>query len=163
MSKASKEELVASKLYDLLSDVRLEPYLVGRYFAQMAQIEIYDNFEEMVESARDEKQNRIDWIKEIIIGEKDMTTTFDSKVLILSDMLIHCLAEPEWGDGWGEAWNSSLFLAHLIKHGMAIPTEAGVQDIHDCFSGLLVELDIDKDTGFHSIEDIFDGWEPLPF
>jgi hypothetical protein len=79
----SKEEILAKKLDDLLADSRIEPYLVGRYFAQSATLDVYDNFEEMVESARDEKQNRIEWIKDIIIGEKDMTTAFEAKCEIL--------------------------------------------------------------------------------
>lgn len=65
----SREEIVAIKLYDLLSDSRLEHHLIGRYFAQMANTETYDKFEEIVESAIIEKENRIQWLKEIITGE----------------------------------------------------------------------------------------------
>ena len=67
----SREEIVANKLYDLLADSRLEPHLIGRYFAQMATTEIYDKFDEMIASAEYEKEHRIYWLKKMITGEVD--------------------------------------------------------------------------------------------
>jgi hypothetical protein len=97
MGMKSKEEILASKLDDLLADSRIEPYLVGRYFAQMARVDIYDNFEELVESARQEKQDRIEWLKDIIIGETEVTKTnqFDLKCQVLMDIPDFADSVPE--------------------------------------------------------------------
>jgi hypothetical protein len=157
----SKEEILASKLYDLLSDYRIESYLIGRYFAQMAVTEVYDKFEEMVVSARQEKQNRIEWLKDIIIGETKVETTFENKVFILKDMLMHWNNDPSWGDYWGTSWNTTLYLAHLIYHNYAVATDMGVDDITDCFDALLLELGIENDTGFSSLEQILEDFEPV--
>jgi len=56
------------RLYDALSDIRTDPYLVGRYLAQQSRAEVWDKFELVVESARDEKQHRIEWLQRIITG-----------------------------------------------------------------------------------------------
>jgi len=81
----SKEEIVAMKFYDSLSDSRLEPEAIGRYFAQMAMVEVYDKFEELVESARQEKRGRVKWLKDVIIGESTMNTSFDNMCAIIND------------------------------------------------------------------------------
>jgi len=64
----SREEAIAMRLYDALSDIRTDPYLVGRYLAQQSRAEVWDKFELVVESARDEKQHRIEWLQRIITG-----------------------------------------------------------------------------------------------
>ena len=69
MSK-SREEAIAMRLYDALSDIRTDPYLVGRYLAQQSRAEVWDKFELVVESARDEKQHRIEWLQRIITGDR---------------------------------------------------------------------------------------------
>lgn len=67
--KSSREEAIAMKIYDALSDIRTDPYLVGRYLAQQSRAEVWKKFELLVDSAREEKQHRLDWLQRIITGE----------------------------------------------------------------------------------------------
>jgi hypothetical protein len=150
----SKEEILAKKLDDLLADSRIEPYLVGRYFAQSATLDVYDNFEEMVESARDEKQNRIEWIKDIIIGEKDMTTTFEAKCKILRDLFLYYSDEPDWFD-WILENGIYMSLAHCYRDGFVeLLSQSGEQAINDTFQEMLDFVGI-ADSGFDSVNDIY--------
>lgn len=66
--KSSREEAIAMKIYDSLSDIRTDPYLVGRYLAQQSRAEVWQKFELVIESARQEKQIRLDWLQDIILG-----------------------------------------------------------------------------------------------
>ena len=58
------------KIYDSLSDIRTDPYLVGRYLAQQSRAEVWEKFELLVESAKQEKQHRLEWLHDIITGRK---------------------------------------------------------------------------------------------
>lgn len=71
MKKITDSEKVALSIYNQLSDVRIEGALVGRYFAQNAIPEVYEKFVEMAESAFTEKEDRIDWIKQMITGDDE--------------------------------------------------------------------------------------------
>jgi len=68
--KSSREEAIAMKIYDSLSDIRTDPYLVGRYLAQQSRAEVWEKFELLVESAKQEKQHRLEWLHDIITGRK---------------------------------------------------------------------------------------------
>jgi len=149
----SKEEILARKLDDLLADNRLEHYLIGRYFAQTATTQNYDNFEVMVESARQEKENRVEWLKDIIIGEKQVTTTFDNKCKILTELWTDHYADEELED-FVDFYDIALPLAFAVTKGhIAGLTKSGEELIDEAFSDLLRQYG-ESDKGFSSIEEI---------
>jgi hypothetical protein len=153
----SKEEILAKKLDDLLADSRIEPYLIGRYFAQSATVDVYDNFEEMVESARDEKQNRIEWIKDIIIGEKSMETTTDNKIFLLAQFDNEYRGESHF-DEFFETEDVGLPLAFLYTTNMVTGiTELGLAHLDSAFGALLEVLEINEDTGFTTLEELVEA------
>jgi hypothetical protein len=156
----SKEEIIASKLYDLLSDSRIESYLIGRYFAQMAVTEVYDKFEEMVVSARQEKQNRIEWLKEIIIGEKvemDSDNEFDLKCQVLMDI-------PDFADFVPECAKWLEIDEHILICDVASAwtsgyinklTDEGIEKVNSGYDYLLELFGVD-DQGWYFLQDIVD-------
>mgnify|MGYP006950276501 CR=1 FL=1 len=149
----NKEEIVASKLYDLLADIRTDPTLVGRYFAQTARAEVYERFDEMTSSARQEKQNRIDWIKDIIIGEKKMTTSFDNKVIILSQFFTSYGQEGDFVDFILER-NLGFPMAMAYHFDFIIGfTDEGAELIEQTFDDLLELLEL-EDEGWEDVYEL---------
>jgi hypothetical protein len=70
----TKEEIVAYKVFDLLSDVRLDPHMIGFYLAHSSDPNIYDVLDEVIESTlltREERQGRI---KKMILGVENEHT-----------------------------------------------------------------------------------------
>jgi hypothetical protein len=55
-TKLTNEEKVAQKIDSLISDVRLDIDSVGMYFGQMSSITGYYRLENIVESAREERE-----------------------------------------------------------------------------------------------------------
>lgn len=152
----SKEEIIASKLDDLLADSRIEPHLVGRYFAQMARTDVYDNFEELALSARHEKENRIEWLKKAILGDKKMETTLDSKCKILSELWTNHSGDDEWQDFF-LANDLGLPLAFAIENDLIIGlTKDGESYIHNTFADLLENLEV-NDDGFTNLQQILEA------
>ena len=155
----SKEEILASKLYDLLSDSRIESYLIGRYFAQMAVTEVYDKFDEMVVSARQEKQNRVEWLRDIIIGETDMETTsdFDRKAEVLQQALYFDDMEimSEFFHQYEylvACWTAGAYVEGMIGK----MSQRAIEDIEAVFDRLLETFGLEDDGTIISFDDILE-------
>ena len=67
--KASREETVARKVFDLLADVRLSSYYLGYYLANPPHPDIYDTLREVVEAMERTTAEREQEIKERILGD----------------------------------------------------------------------------------------------
>ena len=67
----TREETVAVKMFDLLSDVRLDTYMIGFYLAHSPDPNIHDVLAEVMEVTNLTKTERQDRIKEMILGEAD--------------------------------------------------------------------------------------------
>lgn len=149
----TREELVATKLYDLLADSRLDVELTGRHIAQTLSADIYERFVSMTDSANMEKQKRIDWIRKIIIGETEMVTSFEDKAQILSD----------FEEGYGEDTRYAEFIAmRNLGFPLAIAyvsemitgiTDSGAVWIEQAFDDLLELLGV-EDKGWTDLYDI---------
>jgi uncharacterized membrane-anchored protein YjiN (DUF445 family) len=155
----SREEIVATKLYDLLSDYRIESYLVGRYFAQSARVEVYDKFEEMVESARQEKKDRVEWLKKIITGDTDMETSsdFDRKAEVLQQALYHDDMEimSEFFDQYEylvACWTAGAYVEAMIDR----LSPRAVEDIEAVFDRLLETFGLEDDGTITTFADILE-------
>lgn len=64
----TREEAVAYKVFDLLSDVRLNPQMIGFYLAHTPDPNIYDILIEVIEATEASLDKREDYIKEMILG-----------------------------------------------------------------------------------------------
>ena len=150
----SREEVVASKLYDLLADSRLDSYTLGRIIAQTLSADIYDKFEEVADSAKIEKDKRIDWLKQMVIGEKTMETTIDNKAILLTHFDEE-YADDEYFAEFFATENVGLPLAIFYTTNLVTGvTELGFQYIEVAFGALLNELKIKEDTGFTSLDEL---------
>lgn len=67
----SKEEIVASKISDLLADIRLDHRMIGFYLAYSSDPNMYDRLDSVIEATVLTRQNRQDKLKELILGEFD--------------------------------------------------------------------------------------------
>ena len=155
----SAEEVLAKKLDDLLADSRIEPYLVGRYFAQSATKDVYKNFEEMTSSAIEEKQNRLQWIKEIIIGEKEMKEDddFDRKAQILQDALFHEGNETiseffEQYEYLVTCWTAGAYVESMVDK----LSDRATADIEAVYGALIEAFGITDDKDIYDISDILE-------
>lgn len=66
---ASREENVAYKMFDLLSDVRLNTEMVGFYLAHTPDPNIYNRLIEVIEATDNTMEQREQRIKEMILGK----------------------------------------------------------------------------------------------
>ena len=66
---ATREEMVARKVFDLLADVRLNPQMIGFYLAHSPDPDIYDILQEVIEATEMSIVERQDRIKEMILGK----------------------------------------------------------------------------------------------
>jgi len=64
---ATREEVVARRVFDLLSDVRLDTYLIGFYLAHSPDPNIYRVLGEVIESTLLTQEERQDRIKKMIL------------------------------------------------------------------------------------------------
>ena len=64
----SREEVVARKVFDLISDMRLSPYYVGYYLAHTTHPNVYDMLREIMEATEETMVAREKEIKEMIIN-----------------------------------------------------------------------------------------------
>lgn len=71
-SKASREETVARKVFDLLADIRLSPYYIGYYLAHPPHPGIYDMLKNVVEAMERTEQERRQEIKEMILNDNNL-------------------------------------------------------------------------------------------
>jgi hypothetical protein len=66
----SKEEVVASRVFDLLADARLDPYMIGFYLAHSPEPYMYDVLDTVIESTLLTKADRQVRIEKMILGEE---------------------------------------------------------------------------------------------
>lgn len=65
----TREETVAYKVFDLLSDIRLDTSMIGFYLAHSPDPNIYTVLSEVIEATNLTRQDRETRIKEMILGE----------------------------------------------------------------------------------------------
>ena len=68
-TRASREETVARKVFDLLADIRLSPYYIGYYLAHPPHPGIYDMLKGVVEAMERTEEERRQEIKEMILND----------------------------------------------------------------------------------------------
>jgi len=66
---ASREENTAYRVFDLLSDVRLNPQMIGFYLAHTPDPNIYDILIEVIEATENTMEEREQRIREMITGK----------------------------------------------------------------------------------------------
>jgi hypothetical protein len=66
----SKEEVVASRVFDLLADARLDHYMIGFYLAHSTEPYMYDVLDTVIESTLLTKADRQVRIEKMILGEE---------------------------------------------------------------------------------------------
>jgi hypothetical protein len=81
-------------------------------------------------------------------------TEFTNKVKILADLWINYRDDEEFED-FCDYNDLGLPLAYLTDNGLATDTELGKKYIEETFNLLLTALEIEEDTGFESLEDMF--------
>lgn len=64
---ATREEVVARRVFDLLSDVRLDTYMIGFYLAHSPDPNIYRVLAEVIDSTLVAQEEREDRIKKLIL------------------------------------------------------------------------------------------------
>lgn len=69
----TQEETVAYKVFDLLSDIRLDTYMIGFYLAHSPDPNIYKVLSEVIEATNLTRLDREDRIKKMILGENNGT------------------------------------------------------------------------------------------
>lgn len=155
----SKEEIVASKLYDLLADSRIEHYLIGRYIAQSFSTEAYDKFLELVSSARQEKEDRIEWLKKSIMGDDymEVKSDFDRKAEVLQQALFHDDMDimVEFFDQYEylvTCWTAGAYVEAMVDR----LSKQAVADIEAVFDRLLEAFGIQDDQTITSFDDILE-------
>jgi hypothetical protein len=65
----TREEVVAYRVFDLLSDVRLNPQMVGFYLAYSPDPNLYDILREVIKATEVSMVERQEHIKEMILGK----------------------------------------------------------------------------------------------
>lgn len=65
----TREEVVAYRVFDLLSDVRLNPQMVGFYLAYSPDPNLYDILREVIKATEVSLVERQEDIKEMILGK----------------------------------------------------------------------------------------------
>jgi hypothetical protein len=81
-------------------------------------------------------------------------TTFENKVGILADLFIDYKDNEDFAD-FVEYNDIGLPLAYIVASGLAKIEPRGKTFIEETFVLLLASLEIDEDTGFDSLEDLF--------
>ena len=146
----SKEETIALRVFDLLSDIRLDPNMIGFYLAHSGDPNIYDTLSKVIEATTLTRAQRADRIKTMILG--DDVTDFDTKCQILADFW-----EEYSGDENFQAFldynDVGLPLAHMIVNNIVEPTDKGTEKVNETFD-LLLELFGVEDTGFATLTEL---------
>lgn len=160
-TRASREETVARKVFDLLADIRLSPYYIGYYLAHPPHPGIYDMLKGVVEAMERTEQERRQEIKEMIVGDETMKTTFENKCEILAKLWVDYSNDDSFEDFF-QTNDISLPLSFAIsKNLIAGVTQEAEGLIEDTFVALLEIYDV-EDSGFDSLDEILEGFEPLP-
>jgi hypothetical protein len=64
----TKEEVIAMKISDLLSDIRIDPELIGFHLGHTPNPDIWDRLNEVFESTTLTRKQREERIKNMILG-----------------------------------------------------------------------------------------------
>lgn len=67
----TREENIALQVTNLLSDMRLDPYMIGFYLAHTPEPLVYDILEEVMEATYLTREERQDRIKKMILRIED--------------------------------------------------------------------------------------------
>lgn len=81
-------------------------------------------------------------------------TEFTNKIKILADLWINYRDDEEFID-FCDYNDMGLPLSYLVDNGLAVSTELGNKYIEETFDLLLVAVEVTKDTGFETLDDIF--------
>lgn len=81
-------------------------------------------------------------------------TNFSNKVKILAKLWIDFRDDEKLQD-FIEYNDMGLPLAYLSENMLAVPTDLGNKYIEETFEMLLVALEIEEDTGFDSLDELF--------
>ena len=81
-------------------------------------------------------------------------TDFSNKVKILAKLWIDFRDDEKLKD-FIEYNDMGLPLAYLSENMLSVPTELGNKYIEETFEMLLVALEIEEDTGFESLDELF--------
>jgi hypothetical protein len=81
-------------------------------------------------------------------------TEFTNKIKILADLWINYRDDEDFID-FCDYNDLGLPLAYLIDNGLATSTELGNRYIEETFDLFLVAVEVTKDTGFETLDDIF--------
>ena len=81
-------------------------------------------------------------------------TEFTNKVKILAELWIDYRDDEQFED-FCEYNDLGLPLAYLTDNGLATSTELGNKYIQETFDLFLAALEIEEDTGFESLDDVF--------
>ena len=147
----AKEETIASRVFDLLSDVRLDPHMIGFYLAHSADPNIYDTLSKIIEATTLTRAQRADRIKTMILG--DDVVNIDTKCEVLADVLSY---DDEYGyfDEFRENHDVSLGLAFAVVNGMVVSlTGNGEQTINQAWDDLMEYTD-NKDSHISSFDEL---------
>lgn len=66
----SRENIVALKVFDLLSDVRLDPTMVGFYLAHIPHPNLYEVFRQVILATENTMEEREHRLKEMVLGDE---------------------------------------------------------------------------------------------
>jgi hypothetical protein len=66
----TREETIAYKVFDLLSDVRLDPHMIGFYLAHSSDPNIYDVLSDVIEATTETRADREVRIKKMILDNQ---------------------------------------------------------------------------------------------
>jgi hypothetical protein len=83
-----------------------------------------------------------------------MTTTFSNKTIILADLWLNYRDDEEFQD-FVEYNDLGLPLAYALSAGIVAPAPLAEQFIEETFELLLKGLEIEEDTGFETLDDLF--------
>ena len=81
-------------------------------------------------------------------------TDFSNKVKILAKLWIDFRDDEKLKD-FIEYNDMGLPLAYLSENMLSVPTDLGNKYIEETFEMLLVALEIEEDTGFESLDELF--------
>jgi hypothetical protein len=155
-NRASREETVARKVFDLLADIRLSPYYIGYYLAHTPHPGIYDMLKNVVEAMERTDQERQQEIKEMIVGDKQMID-FEQKCQILAGVWLKGRDELSTiGKEFYETNDVGLSLAFGVIHNLILElSEEGKSWVEDCFDNMTSDYGITEDELVGSdVEDV---------
>lgn len=83
-----------------------------------------------------------------------MTTPIENQIAILAELWLSYRQDDEFQD-FIEYNDIGLPIAYAIDNGIVKPTELSDVFVRETFGLLLAGLEIDEDTGFETLDDVF--------